>query len=119
MVYGLIGLLINLHIGVLLCCTHKIKLFSLLFIIGILYIIMLNNPKNTVKVVQMGMNKFNISTNSNVLVYNDNNITYEIAKGKLVLLTPNRIFLNNNKKTQIIERTGKIIIFTNDGNHTK
>jgi len=118
-VYGLIGLLINLHIGVLLFCTHKIKLFSLLLITGILYIIMLNNPKNTAEIVQIGMNKFNISTNSNVLVYNDNNITYEIAKGKLVLLTPNRIFLNNNINIQIIERTGKIIIFTNDVNHTK
>ena len=113
------GILVYFHISILIYCSPKIKLISLIFVTGFLYLLMFLNPTNTSDFVKFGMNKFNITTNTNIIIYNDTNNTHQISEGKLILLTPNKIFISHLNEIQIIERNGKIIKIINDNNSTK
>jgi len=104
-----IGAIINLHIGSLILCSTKIKLYTLiLLIVGIFYIIM-TYPKVISNLVEIGLKNFNSGGKVLVDITTENNLEAIVTQGKLILLTPNKVFVDVNSTIKIMDREGKVI----------
>jgi len=104
-----IGILINLHIGSLILYSTKTNLFTLIFlIVGIFYIIMAY-PKVVSNLVEIGLKNFNSGGKVLVNITTENNFKPIVIQGKLILLTPNKIFVDVNSTIKIMDRDGKVL----------
>jgi hypothetical protein len=113
------SILINIHIAITLYASSKAKLHSLVFVGGFLYVMMILYHSQTADLVEFGISKFSMGGNKNIIIKSDTNQSSLLIKGKLLLLTPNRIFIKINQKIKIVERNGKIIDIVNDENNSK
>ncbi len=114
---AIIGFFVNLHIGVLFYATPKIKLGTLILLIVAVVYSMFAYHKLTAELIEVGMRKFNTGGNKEILISNDNNGTKIISRGKLILLSPNNIYVRTETGIEMMERDNKIIKLLNDTNN--
>jgi len=115
----IIGFFVNLHIGVLIYSTPKIKLVTLILLIGAVFYSMFNYHKLTADLIEIGMSKFNTGGNKEIIISSESNKSKIISKGKLILLSPNKIYIRTQDGIEIMERNNKIIKLINDMNITR
>lgn len=115
----IIGFFVNLHIGVLIYSTPKVKLVTLILLIAAVFYSMINYHKLTANLIEIGMSKFNTGGNKEIIISSENNKSKIISKGKLILLSPNKIYIRTQDSVEIMERNNKIIKLLNDKKTTK
>jgi len=109
MVMNFFSLFINIHIGSLLLCNAKIKLITLSVLIVSIFYSITTFPYIISNLVEVGLKNFNSGGKVLVNITTENNFKPIVTKGNLILLTPNKIFVDFNRTIKIMDRDEKVI----------
>lgn len=101
-----IGFFISFHIGMILYAKSQHKLVSLVILIPMVIVISITLGKHTSQIIKIGLKQYGVGGDVEIIIqpkFNDNNK----IRGKLVLLSPNRIFYKKDDSPfiSIVERS--------------
>lgn len=113
-IFGL-GLCICIYITCLLFGKGIIKLIGLSILIIFSLTSCFYSSSISAEIIKIGLDKFNVGGDVKVSIRKESDNTI-ITDGNLTLLSPNQIYIKTSEGAKILERSGKIIVFSkNDG----
>lgn len=110
-----LGIVICIYLTSLFFWKGIFKFLGLLLLIIFSLVCCLYAPKITSEIIKIGLDKFNVGGDVKVSIRKESDNTI-ITDGNLTLLSPNQIYIKTSEGAKILERSGKIIVFSkNDG----
>lgn len=109
-----LGIFICIYIISLLFLKGIFKLLGLLLLIAFSLCSCFYFQTISTEIIKVGLNKFNVGGDVKVSIRKEADNTI-LTDGNLTLLSPNQIYIKTEQGAKILERSGKIIIFSKNG----
>lgn len=110
-----LGIIVCIYITGLLFGRGVIKLIALFILIVFTCYSCFYLQELSASLIKIGLNKFNVGGDIKVSIRKESDNAI-ITDGNLTLLSPNQIYIQTSEGAKILERSGKIIVFSkNEG----